>query len=299
MQKENKWYNEINEVRGAAIFILLLYHAGIFRDSFLGYLEYLDLVAVPIFFFVSGLVLTLRYKDGLNVKSFYKKRFQYLVPAYLIWSILMVTLVRGFNVQSFINVVTGFSEAIWFLFVLFQLYLLFPIILKICKRNYGKWLFGISLSCVSIDLILLWSSPIRSLLYRFYFNLTVYGNEFITVDISRFFWFIPFSIYFIMGVLIGLNYEQFKEKLLKYKYIIVITWISLLFVIPIMIYYSNLAYTKYLNVGVILFSISSIFFFFLIFIKKDSKFFDINGNLAVAIFFNYTKHFSFTLELLF
>ncbi len=284
MQQEKTWYTEINEVRGVAIFILLLYHADFFRDNFLGYMEYLNLFAIPIFFFVSGLVLTLRYKDDLKVKSFYKRRFQYLIPAYLIWSIVTVTLVRGFNFQSFINIVTGYSEAIWFLFVLFQLYLLFPIILKICKKNFGKWLFGIVSSCVAISVILLWNSPFNSLLYRFYFNLIVFRNEFITVDIARFFWFIPFSIYFIMGVLIGLNYEQFKEKLLKYKYKIGITWISFLLVIPFIVYYLNLNYTGYFNVEGILFSISSIFFFFLIFIKKSSNFFNINGKLAVAIF---------------
>jgi len=98
------------------------------------------------------------------------------------------------------------------------------------------------------------------------------------------FWFIPFSIYFILGILIGLNYEQFKEKLLKYKYAIGAIWISLLVMIPIIIQHFDLIYTGYFNIEGIFFSIASIFFFFLIFSQGGSKFFAINGRIAVAIF---------------
>ena len=284
MKNEKVWYEEINQVRGFAIIVLLLYHAGFLRDGLLGGLEYWNLFAVPIFFFISGLVLTLRYKDGLNVKLFYKKRFRYLIPAYFFWSIITVSLVRGVSLQSLVDILTGDSPGIWFLFVLFELYLIFPILLKICKRKYGIWLFGIILSFVLISTILLWNYLFNMLFHRFYFNLIVYKSELIILNISKFFWFIPFSIYFIFGILIGYDYEQFKKTLMKYKNAILIIWISLLITIPIIIHSFNLIYTGYFNFIGILFGLSSIFFFFWIFSQKDSKFFNINGNIAVAIF---------------
>jgi hypothetical protein len=150
------------------------------------------------------------------------------------------------------------------------------------------WLFGIVLSFVVLSTILLWKDffnySFNSLFYRFYFNLIAFQNDFITINISKLFWFIPFSIYFILGILVGHNYERFKEKLLKYRYAIVTTWILLLIVIPIIIKQFNLIYTGYFNVEGIFFGIASIFFFFLIFLEKASKFFAINRKIAVAIF---------------
>jgi peptidoglycan/LPS O-acetylase OafA/YrhL len=96
MNKEKVWYDEISMIRGFTIIILLLYHAGFFRRyGFLEALEFFNLFAVPLFFFISGLVLTLSYKDKLNLKTFYKRRFQYLLPTYFLWSILTISLVSN------------------------------------------------------------------------------------------------------------------------------------------------------------------------------------------------------------
>jgi len=84
-----KYQHEIDCLRGLSILIVMLRHtkvfwyadSGIFPDIwFHGWTFF----AVPVFFFLSGFSLTMRYKDSLDLKTFYKKRFISLLPLYLI-----------------------------------------------------------------------------------------------------------------------------------------------------------------------------------------------------------------------
>ncbi|MHA1284913.1 MAG: acyltransferase family protein [Promethearchaeota archaeon] len=48
--------------------------------------------AVPVFFFLSGLILTIKYRSSeLDIKNFYKEKYKNLVPPYIIWTFLIFT----------------------------------------------------------------------------------------------------------------------------------------------------------------------------------------------------------------
>ena len=227
-EKQRVYYKEINVIRGFTIICVFVLHSNIY-----GMLQAWGLFVVPCFFFISGLVLAIRYKDGLNVKSFYKRRFRYLLPAYFFWATWIFIVRDGiFNLQSFFNILTGFLVwDMWFLFVLFQFYLLFPLLLKICKKINGKLIFGIYFSFVS--LLYIFQYVFDFLLSQI--RVIVFQNGTLKISMERFLWFIPFLIYFLMGMLIGLNYTQFKEKLIKYKTIIVTFWIISFSTLPFLV----------------------------------------------------------------
>ncbi|MFX1446481.1 MAG: acyltransferase family protein, partial [Promethearchaeota archaeon] len=94
MNEKNYLY-EIELIRGFAIIIILLRHSQVFYYIDLGffksgYFHDVSVFGVPLFYFISGLTLTIKYKNNLNLKEFYKKRYQYLIPCYLFWSYLVL-----------------------------------------------------------------------------------------------------------------------------------------------------------------------------------------------------------------
>ena len=77
MQNRVKYYHEINCIRGLATIAIVIRHTkvlafiefGIFPE---GWFEFLTLFAVPLFFFLSGFSLSLRYRDNLDFNGFYE-----------------------------------------------------------------------------------------------------------------------------------------------------------------------------------------------------------------------------------
>ncbi|MFX1383559.1 MAG: acyltransferase family protein [Promethearchaeota archaeon] len=111
------------------------------------------LFAVPVFIFLSGFSLTIRYKESLDLRSFYKRRFRYLLPAYAIRVFLfyflisyenlifpndtnnnVITPFHEFIISYFLILITGNVKTLWFLYVIFQYYLIYPFLLKFYKK---------------------------------------------------------------------------------------------------------------------------------------------------------------------
>ena len=93
MNDTTKYQHEIDCIRGIAILIVMLRHTKVFWYADSGIFPELwfhgwTFFAVPTFFFLSGFSLTMKYKNALNIWSFYKKRFITLIPIYLIWTFL-------------------------------------------------------------------------------------------------------------------------------------------------------------------------------------------------------------------
>lgn len=90
MNNKTEYQHEIDCLRGLACLVVLMRHmrvfwyadCGVFPE---GWFHGLSFFAVPAFFFISGYALTLNYKDNLEIKSFYKKRFITLLPIYFTW----------------------------------------------------------------------------------------------------------------------------------------------------------------------------------------------------------------------
>ncbi len=109
--------------------------------------------AVPVFIFLSGFVMFLNYYhkpfDFKSVLSFYKKRLIFIIFPYFIFSIFYFGVSIYVNYieppQDMITAITAFLKALftggafyhlYFMFIIIQFYLLFPILLYLLKITW-------------------------------------------------------------------------------------------------------------------------------------------------------------------
>lgn len=113
-------------------------------------------VFVSIFFMISGALLYYNYKDSFQIKNFYKKRWLSIFPsfylAYIIFEILNMVIKKNIfyrgNLLPYIftllgvdgyfnsNFTTYYILGEWFLGMIIFLYLLFPLIRYLFKKNH-------------------------------------------------------------------------------------------------------------------------------------------------------------------
>ena len=130
---------EIDALRGYALLFVLIRHFSIMQIIGLSQYLSLTLFSVPVFIFISGLVLAYNYrKRKFGIKNFYKKRFFHIGIPYLIWAaIFTIIYERPFTDPSKVllkylyRTATGGWFTLWFVFVLFQFYMLFPLLIKL------------------------------------------------------------------------------------------------------------------------------------------------------------------------
>jgi peptidoglycan/LPS O-acetylase OafA/YrhL len=177
--------------------------------------------AVPVFFFISGFSLTLKYGksiESLDTKSFYKRRIMTLLPLYLIWSFLYF-LIADFDVEPFgffllefiVRTPIGVVLTIWYIFVVFQLYLLYPLIL----RRYNKLSFKIQqILIIGIVILMLVSYILGDLFTDIVFFYLHFGQ---------------WLIYFLIGINIASYWKEIQNFLRKNVYFKIA--ISILFIV--------------------------------------------------------------------
>jgi surface polysaccharide O-acyltransferase-like enzyme len=143
---------EANYLRGFAILVVVLNHvvANVVEIKQLNSLVLLLMpfytivqVAVPLFIFISGYVLSIRYRQDLDVLQFYKRRFYLIIIPYLIYSIFYLYWINNWHLPKSSTIISNITYAtsyfhMWFFAFLIILYALFPIIIKIynyCENN--------------------------------------------------------------------------------------------------------------------------------------------------------------------
>jgi probable poly-beta-1,6-N-acetyl-D-glucosamine export protein len=149
-------YEYIDILRAIGIFAVLLIHIsanfiylpfGTVKTIYVG-IDVMSQIGVPLFIYISGFVLTKKYYTALSLSAYYKKRFIKILPMYLICSIFYILFNHAWNWPNITAV--GFVKALifgesayhlWFMFLLFQFYLLFPVFLVFIKRIPNKILF--------------------------------------------------------------------------------------------------------------------------------------------------------------
>ncbi len=144
---------EIDFLKGLAILAVLLVHTSwnfIRSDELNGviisnaFINTFSRFAVPLFIFVSSLVLSYKYFHNLDKKSFYSKRIKSIILPYIIFSLFYMLceiayLSRIPNAEEvIINWIIGGYGYLWFLVLIMQLYILFPFIVNIYKRYSAK-----------------------------------------------------------------------------------------------------------------------------------------------------------------
>lgn len=138
MVQENKWFREIDIIRGITIFLVVCSHVGMPPSIN----NILTNFRMPLFFMVSGYLLSAKYFSSLD--SLTKKRMKSLLIPYFSASILFYLLLLTFNQSNFnwynplLAIVYGNGDdleilnavPLWFLTTLFCSTVLFALIFK-------------------------------------------------------------------------------------------------------------------------------------------------------------------------
>ncbi len=148
---------EIEILRGIAFLAVVLQHviAGVFYQpnlsassiqigtTFLGITRF----AVPLFVFITGVVLFYNYDGKLNYGSFLRKRFKQIIVPYLAWTVfyyVWVSFLSGVGPSTTWNELLGLVQAaltgkasyhLWFMVMIIPFYFLFPLFRLLLSRN--------------------------------------------------------------------------------------------------------------------------------------------------------------------
>jgi len=216
-QQKTNYYPEINYLRGFAILSAISVHvSGNFTEmANINLLTVLYMaigslsgVAVPAFVFISGFVLYNRYNVNFQIGHFYLKRFKYILPPYFIFSILysiydskihhLMIIHKPLNLDLsdfVIKLLTGGAYYhLWFFALIIQLYILYPLIVKIYIYFENK-------NCVALFLLL-------AFIFGIAYDILLNNHILFSTNIK----FISYLFYFIFGMFMRSNYEFIKMK---------------------------------------------------------------------------------------
>lgn len=249
--------DEIQTLRGLAFLAVVLQHAighyayvpeaGLADGTLLGVWLILAKFAVPMFIFITGLVLFYNYPEGVPYGPFLLKRFKDIVLPYLLWSLIYAFFFGGIQTINGSNVLqilhdwaTGkASYHLWYVVMVIQLYVCFPFVQKVVQWVYrmlnynpGVLRFGFILLCVGyvwltgqIGEISRWMEGLHVPL------LTPLFTEY--ADRNAFYFF----IYFLLGAAAGLNFQQWKQRLWNGRY----GWMGLYAIVSSILMYRIMA----------------------------------------------------------
>jgi len=252
--------------------------------------------AVPIFIFISAVSLFYTYKDGINIKEFYKKRLFTIILPYIICCFIYIILFHKKVDNLFVGLINGnISYHLWYIGTIIQIYLTFPIALfllkKLAKASRKFNLIFISIFSV-ISFLLIHNKPLVNIfvgtIFTHEYNPSI--REFMSV--SPIYWY----IYFIIGFYFISSYDKFLVFILKYKNVLLIVFT--IFLIPsylmLMEERINFYLNDYLKTGIIIcFNTLSIFFWYYVSMsiaKLKNKLVDVLKFISHYSFSGYLYH---------
>lgn len=173
--------------------------------------------AVPLFIFISGFVLYLKYQKNYSQKEFYQKRFWRIIPPYLLFTTFYLIFnafiaaykTGTFTFPSILQIAYAYLAAggyyhLWFFLIIIELYLLYPVIIKIYNFFLDRgtdWLFLV----LALVLQLGWQ------IFGANFQLHLFGYD-LSITNKIFFCEI---FYLVFGIYICKHYPTIKEWVLK------------------------------------------------------------------------------------
>jgi probable poly-beta-1,6-N-acetyl-D-glucosamine export protein len=187
LDNNEKRFEIFDLLRGISILAVFFIHVSWFfylnsrftvqEESFLLIMNNLSRFAIAIFFVTSGILLK-PVKISKNYLNFLKHKFFNIFLPYLLVAISLEILQRSSFSKIMIDVVSGKSSVpFYFVIILFQFYLVYPLILKFISGKLLVVSFFVSL--ISQFFPLTWNFfglPIF-LKYLFFFVYGVYGKE--------------------------------------------------------------------------------------------------------------------------
>lgn len=175
--------------------------------------------AVPLFIMLSGIVLFYSYDGRWNARTaltFYRKRAVSLVIPYLIWAFFYYAYNQWINTHQFkMDWPQFFGKLGWaewsyhsyFMLVIFQLYVLFPLFMTLADRTswFRKWIIPCGLLIQEGFYV-----------YRHYFSDGVPHSDRVAPT---------YMAYFFIGGAIGLYYPAVRAWVEKHKLLTALCWL--------------------------------------------------------------------------
>ncbi len=193
------------------------------------FLDGLGRYAVPLFFLISGFVLSLHYHLHESFLHFLAKRFNRVLIPYVFWSLFYYFFVYANNSDGiFHSLLTGSaSYQLYFIPAVLILYLIFPILFAI-RKLLGKPLVLLILGGLEVYF-----------LYNDYF-------------IRHYTFFMPLNIvllnyfFFIVGMVAAKHHEYLVDHIKKYLFIL----LPVTFILPFYFYNQSISlYYKTYDIG--------------------------------------------------
>ncbi|HHW56986.1 MAG TPA: acyltransferase [Clostridia bacterium] len=220
MNKER--IKEIDILKGIAIIAVLIIHTTssavvILSKTSISYfvlaiVNRLAQFAVPAFIFASAMLLIYNYGDSHDWRVFYKKRFKNVLFPYISWTFIYgayLIMLYHIPLRSILTVrnllLGGMFYHMYFIVIIVQLYLLFPIILyiyRLINKNFYTVVMAIILFQIAEIIIF------KSFISKHFKDSSVIFATYIS--------------FIIAGMYIG---ENIKSWIKKYKFIGIITFV--------------------------------------------------------------------------
>jgi len=222
---------DIDIAIGISIILVVFGHLLLDRSLPEWYIKSRELIYkfhMPLFMFFSGFLMAISYKpisNRVDYMRFIKKKASKFIPAYLFFSILFLvleTLRYGFTYNQLkidlLDIIFSPSKApagfLWYIYILFQYYLILPLIMWLVNKN---WVYVLALG----------------ILFQFF-----KFNSILNLDLFSF-----YLLFIILGIL------AFKFLDLYYKLITKFGWLFLLVFVGLLI--SNVFVITKLILGLI------------------------------------------------
>ncbi len=132
--------------------------------------------SVPLFVFISGFFLYSKYASSFKYWEFYSRRIARVIPWYVVWSLIIYIYINLTVAPGFVNYPTWkliflgkVDYHLYFVSMIFQLYLLFPVLLWLYKKFRSNLV--IALFIFEVILYLIFSLDGQKLIHlpwRFY-----------------------------------------------------------------------------------------------------------------------------------
>ncbi|SDX33000.1 acyltransferase [Paenibacillus sp. PDC88] len=233
---------ELTPLRGLAFLAIVMQHSlaeYIYRADILApdstmlmIVYHLTRFGTPTFVFLSAVLLFYNYEKKLHYPSFIRKRFGDIYVPFLLWTVLYwlsVRLTAGTNWLSADTWTSLVSEwfvpqagyQLWFVIMVFQFYLLFPLFRKAAQFLKSKLapLDPKRQNRTVVTIIVLTGVAYAYLLYLSYYEMGAWAEEAggITQTLLgyRSYSFVMYFFYFILGALVAFMLEKFRKWVLK------------------------------------------------------------------------------------
>ncbi len=239
MNKLNKpRIEEIEALRGFAFLAVVMQHSiahyfplpetRLADGVILGLLLLLSKFAVPLFVFITGLVLFYNYDGDVRYSVFIRKRFRDIVLPYLPWAIWYAIVFQHLNVleagslsKLALLILTGkASYHLWYVVMIVQFYLLFPLLQRLVRKwkptSVTKAAVVISLlGMLYVLLMQQWGVIYRMAAAHNIPVLSSYFTKYLDRNALMFFF------YFALGAAAGLYLEFWRAWMMRFRYVII------------------------------------------------------------------------------